>query len=203
MLPFLCQKSDPDSRLVSAARAGDVHAFDTLVCRHQAALLRFLRARVSLDLDPHDIAQDTFVAAWHGLPNFSGRCQFKTWLLGISLKLSANATRRNRSARMHTEADLQESQAGSGIRGDGGSREWTAVLDRLELRHALVTLPESWREVLELYYYAELNLREISQLLGVNLSTIKYWFVQSHRRLRVILTTETTAPPLVQSEEPR
>jgi len=52
----------------------------------------------------------------------------------------------------------------------------------------LLSLQE--RELLELYYYADLNLREIAQLQDVNLNTLKYRFYQAHRRLRAALTGE-------------
>ena len=61
------------------------------------------------------------------------------------------------------------------------------MVERVVLRQCLAELPEPGRQVLELYYYADLNLREIAELLAVNLSTLKYWFYQAHERLRAAL----------------
>src|SRR5207248_1879699 len=93
--------SDPDADLVAAARGGDPRAFDALVCRHQEALQRFVRAHLEPDLDADDVAQEAFVAAWRQLGDFHGRCRFKTWLFGIAVNLSASAARRERRQRQN------------------------------------------------------------------------------------------------------
>ncbi len=41
-------------------------------------------------------------------------------------------------------------------------------------------MPGAQREVLELYYYAELTLPEIAAALGRNLNTVKYQFYRAH-----------------------
>jgi RNA polymerase sigma factor (sigma-70 family) len=46
---------------------------------------------------------------------------------------------------------------------------------------ALRTLPEAQREVVELYYYAELTLPEIATSLNRNLNTVKYQFYRAHQ----------------------
>jgi len=59
-----------------------------------------------------------------------------------------------------------------------------AETEREIVRRRVAALAEPERRGLELYYYAELNLREISELTSVNLSTVKYRFYQAHRKLR-------------------
>jgi DNA-directed RNA polymerase specialized sigma24 family protein len=78
--------------------------------------------------------------------------------------------------------------------GAPGTAEWSALIaDHAEVRERIAALVEVERQVLELYYYGELNLREISELLNINLSTLKYRFYQAHRRLR---ETWESAQPL-------
>src|SRR5262249_53087198 len=146
-----------------AACDGDPRAFDALVCRHQEALQRFLRARLAPDLDADDVAQETFVAAWRELGDFHRRCRFKTWLFGIALNLCASAARRERRMRLKRVGmdELENGERGRISLPDGF--EWGAVVERVELRRQLAELPDPGRQVLELYYFAELNLREISE----------------------------------------
>ena len=58
------------------------------------------------------------------------------------------------------------------------------------MRRRLAEQPDPGRQVLELYYYGDLNLREISEVMGVNPSTLKYWFYQAHQRLRADMAAE-------------
>jgi RNA polymerase sigma factor FliA len=65
-------------------------------------------------------------------------------------------------------------------------------LDRIEqvegLKRAIGTLPEKERTVLSLYYYEELNLRQIAEILHVTESRISQIRTQALRRMRERLT---------------
>ena len=86
-----------DPVLVTRALEGDRDAFGELVLRHQSAVRRFLRhlARGDEAL-ADDLAQDTFVQAWHRLGQFRGDAAFATWLLGIAHNHWRNARRKQR-----------------------------------------------------------------------------------------------------------
>lgn len=47
----------------------------------------------------------------------------------------------------------------------------------------LAELEETQREVIELYYYAQLTLAEIATVLERNLNTVKYQFYRAHSEL--------------------
>lgn len=186
-LPVLSRK-DPDAALVSVARGGDIHAFDVLVRRYQARLTLFVRARLDPSIDPEDVAQEVFVAAWCQLPRFLGRSLFKTWLFGIAMNHCAEAMRRNRAVKLVVMDGTEPEDAAPPWVGRSDPRDWSAMLaERDAVRGGLGELPEPERQVVELYYYAQLNLPEIASLLDLNLSTLKYRFYQAHRRLRRIL----------------
>ena len=184
---FSYARPDPDAHEVAAARAGDPRAFDILVCRHHEALGRFVRARMAPDLDADDIVQEIFVAAWRELASFRGAARFKSWLFGIAVHYCADTARRHRRLRAR-EALLDDGTNGlpDRVLAPAGFESAT-VIERIELRRGMADLSEPGRQVLELYYYGGLNLREIGNVLGVNLSTLKYWFYQAHKRLRAAL----------------
>jgi RNA polymerase sigma-70 factor, ECF subfamily len=197
LAPFFGE-TDPDGPLVAAAARGDVRAFDALVERHQARLTLFVEARIGVGIDADDVTQDIFLTAWRELPKFRGRSRFKTWLYGIGLNLCVEALRRNgpaRRARLGLEESLERLQA---WQVGGSTAEWAVALEqRTEARRRLAELPEHERQILELYYYGALNLPEISALLDLNLSTLKYRFYQAHRRLRRLLEAEAAQDAVV------
>ena len=190
-------KPDPDSPLVEAARGGDVRAFDALVYRYQGHLTQFVRARLDAAIDADDVAQEVFVAAWRGLPGFNGRSRFKTWLFGIAVNHCAEALRKHRRLELilGEATEAQQDWAAGALSTD--PFDWSiAIAERDALRRRLAQLSPPERQVLELYYYAELNLPEISKLLGVNLSTLKYRFYQAHHRLRQQEEASAVTPPM-------
>jgi RNA polymerase sigma-70 factor (ECF subfamily) len=195
---------DPDASLVAAARAGDPGAFDQLVRRHQGLLRRFIRARLDPAIDADDVAQEVFVAAWRELGRFAGRGQFKTWLFGIALRQCANAARdRQRSALASN--GVRDARDGYAAAGDSAhDPDWRAAIEqRATVGQYLVELGETERELLDLYYYAGLNLREIAELLEINLSTLKTRFYQAHRRLRTAMEAREEAVARHQRQEAR
>ena len=75
---------DDDAALVRRASEGDMKAFEELVMRHADGVYVVLR-RFGLDDDEaRDVAQETFLRAWRGLPRFEGRARFFTWLYRIA-----------------------------------------------------------------------------------------------------------------------
>lgn len=188
----LFAKADPDAELVASARSGDPRAFDALVDRYVGAVRRFARSRLDSAIDADDVAQEVFVAAWRDLPAFRGRAQFRTWLFGIAMNHCAEAARRHTRRRTLVLEEPSEEENGnvSPHALQAARQQHAEFTGRIELQESLVQLPDQERELLELYYYADLNLREIAELQDVNLNTLKYRFYQAHRRLRAALTGE-------------
>jgi RNA polymerase sigma-70 factor (ECF subfamily) len=164
-------KSD-EVRLGTAASNGDRRAFDMLVSIHEAGLRGFIARRVQPSV-VDDVLQDVWLAAWNSLKSFRGRSRFKAWLYQIAIHKCADVQRVKSLPTVpihepHIEAVLP------GISFQASSD------DRHDVGIALLTLPDAQREVLELYYYADLTLAEIAQALGRNLNTVKYHFYKAH-----------------------
>jgi RNA polymerase sigma-70 factor (ECF subfamily) len=167
------RREDAEQGLVTAAQRGDRRAFDTLVQSHQTLLRGFLTRRVGPEAID-DVLQETWLACWAALPGFKGQSRFKAWLFSIAQHKVQDHFRA--SGKNATET-LDENISSE----DVGQRDPYAAVD---LRHSVLSmlsrLPDAQREVLEMYYYAELTLPEIAQALGRNQNTVKYQFYRAH-----------------------
>lgn len=164
--------SDPDGPLLARARRGDRAAFDTLVGRHGGALRAFLARRVGPDM-ADDAAQEVWIACWKNLERNGPRGRFKAWLYGVATYKATDALRvRCRQRERETDPERGESIAAPDA---FGHVEMQATVEKV-----LAGLPENQREVVELYYFAELTLAEIAAALGRNLNTVKYQFYRAH-----------------------
>ena len=65
------------------ARRGDMRAFEQLVERHRDTVFR-VAARVTGEADAEDVAQDTFLRAFHRLDRYQGEGAFRAWVLQIA-----------------------------------------------------------------------------------------------------------------------
>mgnify|MGYP000663316504 CR=1 FL=1 len=192
-LPFRETKGHAsEDALVRAARRGDRHAFDALVQMFQLELRRFIARRVPAG-DLEDVLQETWLAAWTALPNFDRRSRFKTWLYALSLN-------KCRDHHRHLKR-IEPTQDGlsDGAIDDSDIQKQTE--DRQTASALLGSLTPSQREVLELYYFADLTLPEIARVLSRNLNTVKYQFYRGHAQAGEFLRGQGFAPVVRQEEE--
>jgi RNA polymerase sigma-70 factor (ECF subfamily) len=73
-----------DATLIGRTAAGDRAAFERLVRRHQAAVLRFARALAHDETDAEQACQEIFLAAWRVAGRFRYDASARTWLLSLA-----------------------------------------------------------------------------------------------------------------------
>ena len=114
------------------------------------------------------------------MPRFQKRSSFRTWLFSIAVNKCMD---HHRAQGRHGGTPLSLDDSGLAERPDGlrSPEELYAAAELRETVRGLIeTLPPPQREVLDLYYYAELTLPEIAQALHRNLNTVKYQFYRAH-----------------------
>jgi len=154
-----------DRFLVAAAQAGDPHAFEVLVGRHQVAVYRVALRMLGSGVDAEDAAQEALVQAWRGLSTFREESAFSTWLYRIVTNRCLNA----RVARHPTEAlpDVL-------IDRDSDPAEVVAQSERLHaLARGMLLLPAEQRAALILRELEGLSYEQIAQALGVTVPAVK------------------------------
>ncbi|MCM1337268.1 MAG: sigma-70 family RNA polymerase sigma factor [Candidatus Amulumruptor caecigallinarius] len=152
----------------------DRRAFARLVDAHQQALLRFLTAMCGDEVEAADIAQETFIKAWRGLRGWQQSGRFATWLYAIAINecRSAMRSRREYSSELPDEAaDSTEAPADA----------------RMDLATAVESLSEPQREVVLLFYYRDMALKNIVKVTGMPENTVKSHLMRARTRLRAIL----------------
>lgn len=177
--PIAAESDNPiDSvhQMVRRAQSGDSDAFEG-VYRAHVGRIHALCLRMSGDAQQAEwLTQDVFVRAWEKLSSFRGDSQFSTWLhrLAINVVLQDRRSRGRREAREHTVEDLEQYA--------------TAVTQampetRVDLERAIAGLPSGAREVLVLRDIQGFKYREIAELKGVSLGTVK---AQIHRARNLV-----------------
>jgi RNA polymerase sigma factor (sigma-70 family) len=165
----------PDADLISRVIASDDHAsFGELVRRHQSAVRTFLRQLASGDHAlADDLAQETFLQAYHGLARFRAESAFSTWLLGIAHNRWRNF--RRRSSFSPVVADHDEPAGDSAL----------ATSDlRHDLQMAMRHLSSEEQLALHVCYQQGLTHEEAAALLDWPLGTVKTHVARGKEKLR-------------------
>ena len=161
-----------DAALLARSAAGDRAAFDVVVTRHAASVLRLIRLRGAVPAEAEDVLQQTFLAAWRAASGFRGEAQVKTWLFTIARNTAAKA--RDRAQRSPV-ADVPIEALG--VEAGWGSEDPETMALAAErrdlLRAAFDTLDDEAREVLTLRDLEGLSGEETAALLGVGVAAMK------------------------------
>src|SRR5204862_2524084 len=92
-------RSDEDAddvRRMQVVGRGDAVAFEKLVERHQALVVRTVARMLGSNSDVEDIAQQVFIRVWKSARRYVPRAKFTTWLLKIVRNLVFNEMRRTK-----------------------------------------------------------------------------------------------------------
>lgn len=172
-----------DAALVTAARGGDMRAFERLYRLHSSRVmgvcLRMTRRRDVAE----DCVQQTFIRAWRNLAAFEGRSAFGTWLHRIAVN-EVLTYARNHGTRVEASDVNIDDAAGeeAAIELAVGPNALDAG-DVMDVEQALATLPEGARHVVVLQAVYGYSHEEVADMLGIAVGTCK---AQLHRGRRLL-----------------
>src|SRR5262245_12165129 len=77
-----------EEELISACRDGNRAAFQEIIDRHGAAILRLALRMTGSEDDAREVFQNTFLKTLTAIKSFESRCQLKSWLYRIAANFS-------------------------------------------------------------------------------------------------------------------
>lgn len=167
----LPQPPRSERALVAAAQTGDRAAFDQLVGRDSARLLRLLVRVTRNPQAAEDALQEALLRAWRSLPRFNGRSSFFTWLTRIAINEAHRVTGRARAgATLPLDDAVGERIPNWGRRPEEifESRAFLSAIDQ-----ALGRLPLDHRQAVVLRDVEGLSTREAAEALGIEERALK------------------------------
>jgi RNA polymerase sigma-70 factor (ECF subfamily) len=192
---------EDDRALLERLRAGDEHAFELLVARHDGALRRVARTFVRTDSAADDIVQETWLGVVGGLSGFEGRSTLRTWIFSILVnKARTRATRDARSLPFSAiEGDDEPAVEPAAFAADG---RWVSAPVRLEgdpetgllsaelrghLLQAVDQLSADQRAVITLRDLVGMPAQEVCDLLEISDGNQRVLLHRARARVRTAL----------------
>lgn len=175
-------QSMPDEVLLQNIAAGQKTAMHVLYARHNLRAYRFVLRIVGDVSTAEDIVSQVFLDVWRTAGQFEGRSQVSTWILAIA-RFKALTALRNRQ---HEDLDQDEVQAiadtAAGPQAHLEQNETAALL-----RQAIGKLSAAHREIIDLVYYHEKSVEEVSLIVGVPANTVKTRMFYARKHLAELL----------------
>jgi RNA polymerase sigma-70 factor (ECF subfamily) len=177
-----------EADLILRAHQGDEHAWTELIASHQEAVFRLAYLMVRDAAEADDLAQETFIRAYHALSRFDTTRPVRPWLLSITVNLVRNQ-RRAWGRYLHAIRRWWQQMP------PAKSLETLthAQLEADALGQALQRLNAPDREVIALRFFLELSEQETADVLGIARGTVKSRQHRALERLRQVVAEEFPA----------
>jgi RNA polymerase sigma-70 factor (ECF subfamily) len=177
--------SQPDPAILRKAQKGDERAFSIILRTYETPVYNYVLRLVGGDRSlAEDLTQEVFLRVFQGLPGFSLRCKFTTWLFQVTKnrvldELRANERRPRLSVNLDDVPPLEVVDAPV-ERIEAIDALWRAVHDlNVDLKMALLL-----RDVVGLSY------NEIADSLEITLATVKWRIFKAREEVQLALARE-------------
>lgn len=176
-----------DAALVELVGKSDHEALGVLYKRHGAICYRLARRITVNDALAEDAVQETFTGLWRDPSAYlPGHGSVRSWLLGLTHHKAVDFVRRETAQQRRQNAEAAE-RALDPPAGDPAEQAWAGIRAE-KVRAALAELPEAQRHALALAYFGGYTQREIADLTGAPLGTVKTRMFAAMRRLALRLS---------------
>ena len=168
-----------DFLLIRKMKQGDDGAFELFVRKYYGDILSYCHYHCPDQEYAEDLTQETFARFFAKLSDYRYQGKTKNYLYTVAKNLCRDYFKKSR------ESPLEDTELYEEL----GTKDHPAeeIVNRLAVTQALETLPEELREVVILYYFQELKLREIADTLQSGHPLVKYRLKQAKLKLAEFL----------------
>jgi RNA polymerase sigma factor (sigma-70 family) len=174
-----------DSELVRLAQGGQLAAYEELVRRWSARVLATCHAKIRSVHTAEELAQEALLRGLRALATLEEPAKFGPWLCGIASRVCLDWLKSGQARQVSLDAmSGGEADAWVAHAGESPDEEAARADDQRRLMGEVATLPESYREVILLYYYDDVTYQDVAAALGVSAATVNARLTKARAMLR-------------------
>ncbi len=166
-----------ETSCIKMMKNGDSSGLRGIMDLYQDFVYTILRSMLKSEMDAEEASQDTFIKAYRGIKRFNGGSKFSTWLYRIAYRTGLDYIKKRKPP---IQLDLKVHEI---LEGSDEKQIENAELTEY-LLNAINRLKPTDAAVLRLFYFRELSLKEIGEIVGMNESAVKVRLYRSRKILR-------------------
>ena len=178
------QADDEDVALLRLIDAGSRGAFDRLYRNYYRRLKRFVGQIVYQPQLIEEILNDTMLVVWRKAGTFNQASRVSTWIFAIAYRSALRGLRRS-----SVPKEAERAEDFDAFKNEPEANVIQSQL-RARVRTALNVLSVEQRAVVELTYYYDRSYREIAEIVGCPVDTVKTRMFHARRKLKTALDAQ-------------
>jgi RNA polymerase sigma-70 factor (ECF subfamily) len=190
MIRKVGDKMIEENDLVKRAKAGDLNAYEQIIILYEKKVFGLIYNLIKNYDELEDIAQEVFIKVYRNLKNFKEESSLYTWIYRITVNVCIDEMKKRRKVvSIDEKIQLDDGEVDFQIPDNGKSLE--EILEekdeRLRLMNCINKLPESARTMIVLRDIKEFSYQEISEILNINIGTVKSKINRARELLKKLL----------------
>lgn len=159
-----------DEEIAKEVQLGDARSFGLLIERYEPKITRYARKFIFNGEDAKDLVQEAFIKAYTNIQSFDAGRSFSSWMYRIAHNEFINAIKKKSRMpifQFDFDAVFPQPVAEETADSETYKKELREMLDK-----CLGKLDPKYREPLVLYYFEDMDYKEIADILEVPVSTV-------------------------------
>lgn len=161
--------------IIEFQKNNDEKAFEILIQRFKNPLVNYVYRFLGDYESCVDVVQETFIKVYKYKDNYSSLAKFSTWVYTIAGNLARTEYRRQKRRNLFSINSFGENDKTYDIPDNSFRPDITAdaSIKSEQIQKALLKVRDSYREAVILRDIQELSYDEISEILGIEVGTVK------------------------------
>lgn len=174
--------TNPEDILIQQLKNNDPSGYETLVEKYGNRLLKIAYIITCDRQLAEDVLQESFLTLYQNIKNFREESALSTWITRITINKAKNMIRLKAFRRIPV---IDEIIVPDPLPLPDESLE--VKEKQVTIRKRLASLPLKYRDVLYLYYYEEMKIKEIAEILDLGESGVKSRLKRGREKLKELL----------------
>jgi len=171
-----------DEKLVVSYLKSDEQSLEILIQRYLKLIYNYVYRRVNNRVEAEDITQEVFLKVWRNIKKFDQNKKFKSWIFAIAKNTTIDWLKKKKTIPFSNFS----ARGGSAFGGEDTLNVFLETLKdtaplpdeifeqkNMSLAYVINQLSPQCQKIVSLHSNNDLNFREISNILGESINTVK------------------------------
>lgn len=175
-----------DLTIINQVLSGNTSVFSNLVEKYKDMVFSLIIKIVHNREEAEEIAQDTFLKAYHHLGNFKNESKFSTWLFRIAYNTAISRTRKKTLITSVIDDQVVENYSVDSLREN--IENSNDLEDKIKMMKMIIAdLPQDDQLIMNLFYFNKQSIEEIGLITSLTESNVKVKLHRIRKRIYSIM----------------